>query len=187
MAESRHDETLWRAVFERALLRGSFTLRSGATSEYYFDKYRVTCDPQLLRSVADALAAKLAPDTECLVAPALGAVPLAAALALSTDLPFIIVRTDDKSYGTANQIEGVIPNEGTRGVLIEDVVTSGGAALAALAAARDAGVRVTRTLCILDRDGGGREALAAADAQLTSLFSAADMAAAISAHIGAPA
>lgn len=179
-------DSFLRTLFSRALLRGEFTLRSGATSDRYFDKYRVTCDPELLGPVATRLAqtlTRVAPDAVRIVAPELGAVPLAAALALESDVPFAIVRGTAKSYGTANRIEGPTVG-GEVAVLVEDVVTSGGAALDALEVARDAGLVVTRALCVLDRDGGGREALAAAGVELHALLDAAALDAAFDAGLG---
>jgi len=175
-------------LFERALLRGSFTLRSGATSDRYFDKYRVTCDPELLQPVADGLAVLLADaafeiPVERIVAPALGAVPLAAALSLASGVPFVIVRVDAKQYGTSSRIEGTL-YEGERALLVEDVVTSGGAALEALEVARAAGLIIEHSACVLDRDGGGREALASAGAPLRSLLHMRDLDAAFDAGVG---
>lgn len=159
-------------MFERALLRGSFTLRSGAQSDRYFDKYRVTCDPLLLAPTVSRLHEILlthAPDARRIVAPELGAVPLAAPLALASGISFAIVRGIHKSYGTGNRIEGPVES-GERAVLVEDVVTSGGAALDALQVAREAGLVIEQALCVLDRDGGGREALAAAGVTLHTLL-----------------
>lgn len=180
------DDTAAR-LFDRALLRGSFTLRSGAVSDRYFDKYRATTDPQLLAEITDAMAElPVFGDCELIVAPAVGAVPLAAALSLQLQLPFVIVRTGEKGYGTRQAVEGVV-QPGARAVLVEDVVTSGGAALQALDAARAAGADVHASVCILDRDGGGREALAAADAPLSALLHAHDLDAAFERGAGTPA
>lgn len=175
-------------AFGRALLRGTFTLRSGAVTDRYFDKYRVTCDPALLGPVADALADLLerhAPGAGAIVAPELGAVPLAAALSLRTGLPVAIVRSSGKAYGTSQRIEGVVSRD-VPAVLVEDVVTSGGAALEALGVARAAGMRVERSLCVLDRGGvdGGARALSDAGVPLAALFSAADLDRAFDAGIG---
>ncbi len=178
-----------RAVFDRALLRGTFTLRSGATSDRYFDKFRISCDPLLLSQVAQRLRdlrADVAPGTSRIVAPALGAVPLAAALSLESMVPYVIVRPEAKGYGTTRRIEGPLA-EGERALLVEDVVTSGGAALDALAAAREAGLEVTDALCVLDRDGGGREALAEAGVQLHALLDSAVLDAAFDAGLGSEA
>jgi orotate phosphoribosyltransferase len=175
-----------RVVFERALLRGRFTLRSGATSDRYFDKYRVSCDPDLLAATAAGLAdlARDAdPAAERIIAPELGAVPLAAALSLSIAIPFAIVRGTAKSHGTASRIEGPV-RAGERALLVEDVVTSGGAALDALQVARDAGLHLEHAQRVLDRDGGGRQALAAEGVTLHALLDAADLDAAFDAGIG---
>lgn len=171
---------------DAALVRGSFTLRSGATSDRYFDKYRISCDPALLRPVAHSLARLLtehAADARRIVAPELGAVPLAAALALDAELPFVIVRGESKAHGTANRIEGAIIS-GERAVLVEDVVSSGGAALEAIEVARSAGLVVSQALCVLDRDLGGREALTAVGVELHALLDAADLDRAFDAGLG---
>jgi orotate phosphoribosyltransferase len=179
-------DTYAREVFTRALLRGTFTLRSGAVSDRYFDKYRVSCDPALLAATSGRLAerlARVAPDATRIVAPELGAVPLAAGLALAAQLPFVIVRSTAKGYGTANRIEGEL-TPGEHAVLVEDVVTSGGAALDALEVARACDLHVAHALCVLDRDGGGREALAAQGVQLHALLDAGDLNSAFDAGIG---
>ena len=169
---------LMEKLCARALLRGEFVLRSGKTSTYYFDKYRVTTEPELLRDVGAGLASLMrvhAPDAELIVAPELGAVPLATALSLASGLPFCIVRGEAKDYGTANRLEGMF-EPGQHAVLVEDVVTSGGAAVEALAAAREVGLVIERSLCMLDRGQGGAEALAEAGAPVASLFGADDLA-----------
>src|SRR5438105_14475566 len=98
------NEQLARDVVETAVLRGSFRLRSGATSSYYIDKYLFTTQPSILRRLAAELAALVPPDTQRLAGPVLGAVPLVTALALETGLPSVIVRTDAaKDYGTAKR------------------------------------------------------------------------------------
>lgn len=174
------------AIFARALLRGTFTLRSGVTSDRYFDKYRVTCEPSLLGPVVEELHVRLlraAPDAACIVAPELGAVPLAAPLSLRAGIPFVIVRGAAKSYATGARIEGVVPDAATA-VIVEDVVTSGGAALDALDVAEGAGLRVGHALCVLDRDGGGRESLAARGVELHALLGADDLDAAVAAGLG---
>lgn len=173
-------------MFERALLRGTFTLRSGARTDRYFDKYRVCCEPRLLGPVAGRLADLVrAHDAEAerILAPAVGAVPLATALSLELGLPFAIVRAEGKQHGTGNLIEGPVRG-GERAVLLEDVVTSGGAAVEAVRVARDAGLEVAVAICLLDRDGGGRQALAAEGVQLHPLLTDADLAAAFDAGIG---
>ena len=162
---------------ERALLHGDFVLRSGKRSSVYLDKYRFETDPALLGPLAEALAAearRVEPDAHRLAGPELGAVPLVTALALRDGRSFVIVRGKAKEYGTANRLEGVF-EPGERVLLVEDIVTSGGAALDAVFALREAGLTVENALCVLDRDEGGNESLAAIRVTLHPLFRRADL------------
>jgi orotate phosphoribosyltransferase len=168
---------LARRLAERALLHGDFVLRSGARSSVYLDKYRFETDPALLGPLADALAEtarRVEPDAQRFAGPELGAVPLVTALSLRDGRSFVIVRGKAKEYGTANRLEGVF-EEGERVLLVEDIVTSGGAALEAVFALREAGLTVESALCVLDRDEGGRESLAAVQVRLHPLFGRADL------------
>lgn len=168
---------LARRVAERALLHGDFVLRSGKRSPVYLDKYRFETDPALLGPIGAALAdlvAASAPAPDRLAGPELGAVPLAAAASLASGIPFLIVRKETKDYGTAERLEGVW-QAGERVLVIEDVVTTGGALIAAVEALRAAGLVVERALCVLDREEGGNEALAALGVHLEPLFGRADL------------
>ena len=97
---------------------------------------------------------ELEPDAVRIAAPELGAVSLAAAASLAGGLPFVIVRKEAKEYGTANRIEGAF-EPGERVCLVEDVVTSGGAAIEAVEALREAGLR-SSTRGLRRRPRGGR-------------------------------
>ncbi|MBV9509900.1 MAG: orotate phosphoribosyltransferase [Caulobacteraceae bacterium] len=155
---------------DTAVLRGDFLLRSGARSSYYIDKYLFTTRPQLLRRIAAALAGLLPDGVDRLAGPVLGAVPLVTALALETGLPTLIVRTDKpKDYGTSRQIEGTL-NAGERVMLVEDVVTTGGAALAAVDVLRAAGASVLGALAVVDREQGGPAAFAERQVPFRALF-----------------
>jgi orotate phosphoribosyltransferase len=152
------------------VLRGDFVLRSGARSSYYIDKYLFTTRPGLLRRIADALAGLMPSGADRVAGPVLGAVPLVTALSLATDLPMVIVRTDKpKEYGTAKQIEGTLA-AGERVVLVEDVVTTGGAALGAVEALRAAGAEVLAVFAVVDREQGGADAFASAGVRYQALF-----------------
>src|SRR5918995_5493946 len=130
------------AIRETASLEGDFVLRSGRRSSYYLDKYRFETRPDLLEPIAARLADLVSehePEADRLAGPELGAVALAAAASLASGLPFLIVRKDPKGYGTDNRLEGMF-EPGERACLIEDVVTSGGAAVAAVEAPPQGGV-----------------------------------------------
>jgi orotate phosphoribosyltransferase len=170
-------ERLGELLVERAYLEGDFLLRSGRRSRYYLDKYRFETDPELLAGLGRELAAMVAehaPAAERLAGPELGAVPLAAATAIASRLPYVIVRSQAKGYGTGNRIEGVFC-AGEAVCVIEDVVTSGGALLEAVGALREAGLDVVAAICVVDRGEGGAEALAAAGVRFRSLFTSASL------------
>jgi len=156
------------------VLRGSFRLRSGATSSYYIDKYLFETRPDLLRRLAQALRAFVPAGAQRLAGPVLGAVPLVTALALETDLPSVLVRTDQKDYGTAKAIEGIL-DSGDRVMLVEDIVTTGGAALMAVQALREAGAEVLGAVCVVDREEGGAAAFGQAGVPFQALFTKTDL------------
>ncbi|MBD0291407.1 MAG: orotate phosphoribosyltransferase [Thermoleophilia bacterium] len=172
------DGELVRLLRERAYLEGEFLLRSGRRSRYYLDKYRFETHPALLRELGERIAERAlslpggSPDL--LAGPELGAVALAASAALAGELPFLIVRKDAKAYGTARRIEGVF-EPGQRVCLVEDVVTTGGAAVAAVRALREAGLECRSAVCVVDRDEGGADALARHAVRLYPLFRAAEI------------
>ena len=172
---SETNEALGRDIVAAAVLRGSFRLRSGAQSSYYIDKYLFTTRPDLLRRIADELSLRLPAGAQRIAGPVLGAIPLLTALSLVTELPMLIVRVDQpKEYGTSNRLEGAY-EEGERVCLVEDVVTSGGALLDAVAALREAGLTVRTAICIVDREEGGAAALARETVQLRPIFRARDV------------
>jgi orotate phosphoribosyltransferase len=163
---ARLDQTCW--------LEGTFTLRSGATATEYFDKYQFEANPSLLREVASQLAPHIPEHTELLAGLELGGVPVATALSLETGLPVVFVRKAAKSYGTARMVEGAAFTD-RRVLVVEDVVTSGGQVVMSTQALRDLGADVSHAVCVVDREDGGRDNLAAAGIELLALFSRSDL------------
>lgn len=174
-------EHLARAIAEVALLRGSFTLRSGRTSSYYLDKYLFSTRPEILRHLADLFADELLAvedeaDTRAdrLAGAELGGIPLVTALSLRTSLPSIFIRNQKKDYGTSKLLEGVL-NARDKVVIVEDVATTGGQALEAARVLRDAGADVLAILATIDRQEGARENVEGAGLRFRSLFTKADL------------
>ncbi len=162
-------EALGRDLVDAAVLRGDFLLRSGARSSYYIDKYLFTTRPELLQRFATELASLIPPGVDRLAGTVLGAIPLATALSLTSGLPMVMIRTEKKDYGTARQIEGTL-EPGERVLLVEDVVTTAGAALAAVELLREAGAQVVGTVAVVDREEGGAAAFSAAGVPFQALF-----------------
>src|SRR5438876_7791865 len=151
-AEPLTDAELGVALRDHVYLEGDFVLRSGRRSRYYLDKYRFETRPDLLGPLGERIAQVVAehdPEAVRLAGPELGAVPLTAAASLASGLPFLIVRKEAKAYGTGNRLEGVF-EEGELACLVEDVVTSGGAAVESVEALREAGIEVRHAVCVVD-------------------------------------
>jgi orotate phosphoribosyltransferase len=172
------DAALLAAIRRHAYLEGDFLLRSGRRSRYYLDKYRFETRPDLLGAVGERLARAVRetdPHAVRLAGPELGAVALAASASLASGLPFLIVRKAGKNYATERRVEGMY-EPGERICLVEDVVTTGGAAIEAAQALREAGLSCETVVCVVDREEGGSEAMAAAGIRLRALFRGSEVA-----------
>src|SRR5256714_6021494 len=151
------DAELGAALREHASLEGDFVIRSGRRSRYYLDKYRFETRPELLGPLGERIAAAVAehaPEAVRIAGPELGAVALAAAASLAGGLPFLIVRKEAKGYGTGNRLEGAFEG-GEEVCLVEDVVTSGGAAAGAVGVRRGGGLGCPAGGCRRRPGGGG--------------------------------
>ena len=167
---------LGERLLDASYLEGDFLLHSGRRSKFYLDKYLFSTKPDLLRDIAAELAQKLPAyePFDILAGPELGAVAIVAAVSLVSSKPFVIVRKGAKGYGTNNVMEGQ-GDAGQRVVMIEDVVTSGGAALTAVEMLRGAGLEVKALLCVVDREEGGREHIEEGGLTFDPLFTATSL------------
>lgn len=146
-----------------ALQFGEFTLASGAKSDYYINIKKASTDPKVLDLIARLMAGKMKEngiEADRIAGVVLGAVPLEAALALETGLPFVMVRKERKDHGTGKKIEGDL-NEGEVVLMVEDVVTTAGSCIKGIHVLREAGADVKYVLSVIDREAGGAEALKA--------------------------
>jgi orotate phosphoribosyltransferase len=157
-----------------AKLTGDFVLRSGAISNTYFDKYRFESDPVLLLDIVTEMAKLLPPETKALAGLEMGGIPVVTMLSQVTGLPAAFIRKAPKSYGTRRYAEGTPLSDRTF-VLIEDVVTSGGAIVDSLHMLNADGLKPIEVLCVIDRESGGKEAVAEAGIDLKSLFTYQDI------------
>jgi len=109
----------------------------------------------------------------------LGADPVSYAIAYAsmlagTPIRAFTVRKEAKAHGTGRLIEGPF-REGDRVAVIEDVITTGGSALRAAQAVRDAGGTVVGVLALVDREEGGRQALEGAGLPVVALTRASEI------------
>lgn len=142
---------LSRRIYFVSHLTGQFTLRSGKSSNEYFDKYLFESDPLLLTEIARHLSELVPEGTEVLAGLGLGGIPIATALSLETGFPVAFVRKKAKSYGTRNLVEGTDVRE-KQVCLVEDVTTTGGQILESAIAMRALGAKVEHVLCVIVRD-----------------------------------
>jgi orotate phosphoribosyltransferase len=161
---------------------GEFELSSGGTSNYYVDKYLFETDPACLRLIAERFAERVG-DAK-LAGVALGAVPLVAATSMVGGNEYVVVRKAAKEYGTGNRIEGRF-EAGEEVVVLEDIATTGGSALDAVEALREAGAVVERVIVVVDREEGARRNLAATGVELEALVTASELLADADADPGA--
>ncbi|MBS4752845.1 orotate phosphoribosyltransferase [Nocardioides sp. zg-ZUI104] len=155
-------------------LTGEFTLRSGQVSNEYFDKYLFEADPQLLARVAREVAQLLPAEVDLLGALEMGGIPIATAVSQLVGIPVVFVRKKAKEYGTAKLAEGPA-FAGKKVVLIEDVITTGGAVRDATNALRAGGAVVETVICAIDRSPGEENPLADVGLQVRAVLTKAEL------------
>jgi len=165
---------LSQRIYQAAKLNGQFLLRSGTTSTTYFDKYRFEADPMLLYDIVTGLRALVPTSVQALAGLEMGGIPLATLLSQQTNLPCAFIRKEAKTYGTCRYAEGATLT-GQRVVLVEDVVSTGGALVSAITKLQQDNVQVIGAVCVIDREAGGQGALAALGVPLVSLFTMAQL------------
>lgn len=173
-------QRLFAIIRDRSFRQGGrFTLVSGRTSTIYFNLKPAMLDPDGARLMGAALAGKAAAlGATCISGLEMGAVPLvAAAAAMSAvaqnPLRACFIRKQAKDHGTKSLIEGLAEGEDLTGqvvVVLEDVTTTGGSALRAIAVLREAGATIDHIVTIVDREEGATETFAAAGITLHALY-----------------
>jgi orotate phosphoribosyltransferase len=176
-------EELRRLVVELCVERREVTLSSGRKSDFYLDLRRLLMRPRGVRLAGELVLTRLmaGPWVDAVGGMAVGAVPLVtavlAAAAHDDPAPKLVgffVRKETKRHGLGNRIEGAFA-PGQSVALLEDTTTTGGSTLEALDAVQEAGGKVTRVLCLVDRGEGAREAFAERGLALEPLFTRADL------------
>jgi orotate phosphoribosyltransferase len=171
--EARH--ALAKRIYDTAHITGDFLLRSGVRSTEYFDKYLFEADPDLLKHIALSLVDLMPKGVDALAGLEMGGIPIATMLSQLTGLPVLFVRKNAKEYGTCKIAEGG-QVRGRKLLIVEDVVTSGGAILEAAKALRAEGAELAQVICVIDREsGGGTANLAKAQLELKPLFTMTEL------------
>jgi orotate phosphoribosyltransferase len=163
--------------------REKVVLSSGRESDFYLDLRQTLMRPRGVQLVGELLLDRLqaGPGVESVGGMVVAAVPvvsavLAAAARRDPDSPLLgfFVRKQAKGHGLGRRIEGGFA-PGQNVALVEDTMTTGGSTLEALACVSEAGGKVSRVLCVVDRGEGAREAFAERGLGLESLFDRSDL------------
>jgi orotate phosphoribosyltransferase len=179
----KHDyrAELFELIRARSFGRGKILLASGRESDYYIDMRPTTVHPagatcvgELIVDALDGLAVDFVGGLE------MGAVPVATATAIAShrrgrDIGAFFVRKKPKDHGARKLVEGLPKGETLKGknvVVVEDVTTTGGSALQAVAALREEGANIVLVLTVVDRLEGARESFAAEKLPFRALFTA---------------
>ena len=171
--------TLLSELREHALVIGEVTLSSGQRAAYYVDARHALLRPAGFRAAGELLASAAREVGAAAVGgPVMAAIPLAcAAIAVpgGEGLVGFFVRKDRKQHGLQRWIEGPV-EAGTRCLVVEDTVTTGGSTLWAIERMREEGLEVAGAVCVVDRLAGGGEAIAeAAGAPFRALVTIDDL------------
>src|ERR1700759_811001 len=147
-----------------ALVLGDVVLTSGRTASYYVDAKRAILRPAGFAALGELVAAEAARlGATAVGGMTMGAAPVPwAALAGGAPCPAFFVRKEAKAHGLQRRIEGPPLGPDDWCLVVEDVVTTGGSTLAAIAALQEAGLAICGVVSVLDRLAGGGAAIAAA-------------------------
>ena len=183
MSKSASRARLAEIIRKRSFGRGEITLASGRKSDFYFNLKPTMLDPEGAALLAELTFEALKDDgLDYVGGLEMGAVPIAGAVAqlsfmLGAPMQAFFVRKKPKEHGAKLSIEGLMPGEtlaGKRVVIVEDVTTTGGSAMKAVDAVRDAGATVAFVLSLVDREEGATEAFAAQGLDFRAIYRASE-------------
>jgi orotate phosphoribosyltransferase len=186
-----HKEQLAKAFVQTQSFKtdpAGFKLASGIVSPYYVDCRALMAHPGPRHLVAElAWQAIHELPIQCIGGLEIGAIAIATAISdrgyagtPRREWRTFVVRKQPKDHGLGKLIEGVIA-PGERALIVDDVLTSGGSVLKAVAAARDAGLTVSHALVLVDRDEqDGRAKIEAQGVKLISILTVKDLLAVLS-------
>jgi orotate phosphoribosyltransferase len=181
------DTARLKALLAKTVKHGTFTLASGETSDFYIDGRLVTLDQEgsmLVGAEAAELAKKLG--ATALGGPATAACPIVTAAGIAArmaglPLKLFYVRGEAKKHGTKKLVEGPVLDASDKILVVDDVCTSGGSFLKAIAALREeTNAQVIGAFALVDRLQGGKEKLEEAGVTLHPVFTRRDFSASTS-------
>src|SRR6204780_2408460 len=153
MRSSRQD--LLRLLAHKSFRLGEFKLSSGGKSDYYIDCRTTTLDAKGSRLTGEVFADEIRErgwKPQAIGGLTMGADPIVVAVSVVTgELDGFLVRKAEKQHGTGQRIEGY-REKGARGVIVDDVCTTGASTVQAIDAAREFGFEVVGAMCLVERE-----------------------------------
>ncbi len=183
MSVSASRARLAKIIAARSFGRGEITLASGRKSDFYFNLKPTMLDPEGAALLAELSFDALKDDSvDYIGGLEMGAVPIAGAIAQLSwlkghPIAAFFVRKKPKEHGARLAVEGLAKGEtlnGKRIVIVEDVTTTGGSAIKAVDAVKDAGGEVVMVFTMVDRDEGAAETFKQAGIVFRSLYKAGE-------------
>ena len=183
MSKSASRARLADIIRKRSFGRGETTLASGRKSDFYFNLKPTMLDPEGAALLAElSLDALKDESVDYIGGLEMGAVPIAGAIAQLSwlkgrPIAAFFVRKKPKEHGARLAVEGLAKGEGLAGkriVIVEDVTTTGGSAIKAVEAVKDAGGEVVLVFTMVDREEGATEAFAEAGIPFRALYKAGE-------------
>lgn len=172
-------DALCRHLLEHSLRRGTFTLKSGRTSDWFLDAKQTVCRADGVLLVADAALALIPPDVDAIGGLTMGADAVAFGVAAigatrGRMLRSFSVRKEVKDHGGGGRIAGAL-EPGDKVVITEDAATRGTSAVEAIEAVREVGAEPILVLTLVDRGGTCGPMVAALGVPFAALVTAPDL------------
>ena len=176
-------ERLKQIILELSYEKRLVTLASGRQSDFYFDGKQTTLHAEggLLVGKLFYQAIKDLPEIDGVGGITLGADPIATATSIAAlqdgrPIHAFIIRKEPKGHGTGQWLEGRknLP-PGSKVVIVEDVVTTGGSSMKAVRRAEEEGLKVLGIVALVDREEGGRENIEAEGVWLKAIFTRSEL------------
>ncbi len=158
------DEVANALYLSGCLKFGSFKIKSGATSPYYIDLARVLSLPKQLCTIAESASQKITQIMATNRIDKLASIELKGALIVPSiacllNLPCVIVRKEDKSYGVTGRIAGATVTEGDNILFFDDVISEGLSKVEGIKPLQELGANVKHLMVVVNREHGGKEKL----------------------------
>jgi orotate phosphoribosyltransferase len=170
------------ALYRSGCLKfGSFKIKSGALSPYYIDLARLLSSPKELCSVAEIAAGETkrimaSDEIDKLASIELKGALILPSIACQVNLPCVVVRKEQKTYGVTGKIAGGEVVRGECMLFFDDVISEGLSKLEGIKPLEELGAHVKHVMVVVDREQGGKENLEKLGYQVHALTKVSELA-----------